>query len=208
MVKREPIYISTGKMKQDVIVADHTSIMKVTLWVHYADFMKGDKSYSLMDFVVREYNCRQYLSMPKDGATIAPIEDIGEVEQPDDDSDLELLGSQVSNAQIIGVPQLESYKSCLKCKARVEPLTVPHGRCSKGDCAMMQRYDLCTEQLSARLLVLPCTSASNNRFYKTLHAFGSVVQQLAGVGDGEVTVDDLLNAPPFKTIPYNDKNVD
>ena len=98
-------------------------------------------------------------------------------------------------------------KSCLKCKARVEPLTAPLGRCSKGDCAMMQRYDLCTEQLSAWLPVLHCTSASDNRFYKTVHAFGSVVQQLAGVGDGEVTVDDLLNTPPFKTISYNDKNV-
>ena len=162
----------------------------------------------LTDFVVREYNCRQYLSMPKDGATIAPIEDIGEVEQPDDglrhgacwQASIKCPDNWCATARVI--------KSCLKCKARVEPLTVPHGRCSKGDCAMMQRYDLCTEQLSARLLVLPCTSASNNRFYKTLHAFGSVVQQLAGVGDGEVTVDDLLNAPPFKTIPYNDKNVD
>jgi len=122
--KRKPIYVSTGKMKQDVIVADHTSTTKVNLWEDYVDFME-DKSYSLTDFVVREYNCRQYLSMPKEGATIAPIEDIGEVEQPDDDSDLELLGSQVSNAQIIGVPQLELYKSCLKCKARVEPLTAP-----------------------------------------------------------------------------------
>jgi len=118
-------------MKQDVIVADHTSTMKVTLWEDYVDFMEGDKSYSLTDFVVREYNCHQYLSMSKDGATIAPIEDIGEVEQPDDDSDLELLGSQVSNAQIICVPQLESYKLCLKCIARVEPLTVPLKRCSK-----------------------------------------------------------------------------
>ena len=83
--KREPIYVSTGKMKQDVIVADHTSTMKVNLWEDYVDFME-DKSYSLTDFVVREYNCRQYLSMPKEGATIAPIEDIGQVEQPDDDS--------------------------------------------------------------------------------------------------------------------------
>ena len=77
----------------------------------------------------------------------------------------------------------------------------PHGRCSKGDCAMMQRYDLCTEQLSAWLLVLHCTSASDNRFHKTVHASGSVVQRLAGVGDGEVTVDDLLNAPPDSRKP-------
>ena len=94
--------------------------------------------------------------------------------------------------------------SCLKCKARVEPLTVPLGRCSKGDCAMMQRYDLCSEQLSAWLLVLHHTSTSDNKF---LQAFGSIVQRLAGVEDGEVTVDDLLNTPPFNTISYNDKNV-
>jgi len=42
--KREPIYVSTGKMKQDVIVADHTSTMKVNLWEDYVDFME-DKSY-------------------------------------------------------------------------------------------------------------------------------------------------------------------
>ena len=83
--KREPIYVSTGKMKQDVIVADHTSTMKVNLWEDYVHFME-DKSYSLTDFLVRENNCHQYLSMPKEGATIAPIEDIGGVEQPDDDS--------------------------------------------------------------------------------------------------------------------------
>ena len=96
---------------------------------------------------------------------------------------------------------------CLKCKGRVEPLTVPLGRCSKGDCAMMQRYDLCSEQLSARLLVLHHTSTSDNKFYKSLQAFGSVVQRLAGVEYGEVTVDDLLNTPTFNTISYNDKNI-
>ena len=208
LVKREPIFVSTGKMKQDVIVADHTSTMKVTLWEDYVNVMEEDKSYSLTDFVVREYNYRQYLSMPKEGATVKPIEDIGEVDRPEDDSDYELVGSQISNAQIIGVPQLDSYKMCLKCKARVEALTVPLGRCSKGDCAMMQRYDLCSEQLSARLLVLHHSSTSDNKFYKSLQAFGSVVQRLAGVEDGEeVTVDDLLNTPPFKSISYNDKNV-
>lgn len=31
--------------------------------------------------------------------------------------------------QVVGVMQIDSYHSCLLCKARVEPCTPPHGRC-------------------------------------------------------------------------------
>ena len=207
LLKKTPIIVPGGKTKQDVIVGDHTSTTKVTLWEQYVDTMNEDECYSLRNFVVREFNYRKYLSMPREGATTVPIEDIGEVEQADSDSEFELVNSQISDVQIIGVPQLDTYKACLQCKARVEPLALPLGRCSKADCAMMQRYDLCTNQLSAKLLVLHSSTVSDNKFYKSLHAFGSVVEGLAGVTDGPIDADDLLSAPPFKTITYNEKNV-
>ena len=86
--------------------------------------------------------------------------DIGEVEQGDSDSEFEHVNSEISEVQIIGVLQLDTYKECLQCKARVEPLALPLGKCSKADCAMMQRYDLCTNQLSAKLLVLHNSTVS------------------------------------------------
>ena len=55
------------------------------------------------------------------------------------------------NPHAIAVPQLDSYKLCLVYKARVEPSNSPLGECSK--CSTMQQYDMCMDQLSARLMV-------------------------------------------------------
>ena len=50
----------------------------------------------------------------------------------------------------------------------------------------MKRYDLCTEQLSTKLLIMATTSP--NKYTYMLNAFGKVIQQLAGLlPDGEVT---------------------
>ena len=43
--------------------------------------------------------------------------------------------------------------------------------------------------------------------YKSLHAFGNTIGEIANVLDREVTATDLLAAAPFKTISYNDKNI-
>ena len=64
------------------------------------------------------------------GSEITQIDDIGEVEQPTSST-----VTEISNPEII---QLDTCKACLKCKAHVEPLTPPLGRCSKLGCAMMQ----------------------------------------------------------------------
>ena len=60
------------------------------------------------------------------------------------------MKSVIKNVTIIGVPHLDKYKACLQCKARVEAQTPPFGRCSKVDCMMMQRYNLCGEHTTAK----------------------------------------------------------
>ncbi len=60
----------------------------------------------------------------------------------------------ISNVQIVGVLLLDSYKACLQCKARVEPMTPPLGKCSSMDCVMIQRYDLCTQNTTAKLQLM------------------------------------------------------
>ena len=89
--------------------------------------------------------------MAKEGSEIIPIENIGAVaEQADRDDELWVI----NDITVAGVPYFDRYKSCLQCKARVEPHTGRLGKCSKTDCTMMQRFDLCPQHTTAKLILL------------------------------------------------------
>ena len=73
--------------------------------------------------MVRDYASDTFLSMGREGSKIQPISDIGDIKKdPDVPADAE---TSITDAAIIGVLQLDSYHSCLRCKARVEPSTPP-----------------------------------------------------------------------------------
>ena len=60
---------------------------------------------------MREYACKEYLSMVRDGCSMMVYEDIGDVKVSDDkDEDDE---STIFDATVVAVPQLDSYQSCL-----------------------------------------------------------------------------------------------
>ena len=157
--------------------------------------MDTSKCYTLEDFTVREYGGTKYLSIAKEGSKFYPIADIGNIktsQQSNDDQDQTIL-----NAVIIGVLQLDSYKSCLRCKARVESISDTLGRCSKADCAMLQRFDVCNQHSSAKLL---CMSDSNTY---SLYVYGSHVKELACVTtDKELTEETFLKAPKLSKITF------
>lgn len=132
------------------------------------------------------------------------IDNIGSVQQQLD-QDL-AKGYELSDAQIIGVPQLDTYKACLQCKARVEPQETPLGQCSKLDCLMLQRYDLCSDQISAKILFSYDSGAST----MSLHAFGQIVRDLAVTSTSTsdpVAKPDLLKSPQMSSVMYNQKGV-
>ena len=118
-----------GKEKQDVTVADESSVARVSVWEGNVNIMKHSQSYCLKDFMVREYQNTKYLTMAKDGSEIIPIEDIGGVAEKTEDNELYVI----KNVTVGGVPYFDTYKSCLQCKARVEPETEARGKCSKPD---------------------------------------------------------------------------
>ena len=122
-----------GKRKQEVIVGDGSRVGEGMLWEEHTDRLEEGKLLA-----------KRFLLMARDSCEVMEVADIGEVEVPNnsDDDDGEVGGS-LSNAQIIAVPQLDSYKSCLICKARVELSDPPLGQCSK--CLTSQRYNLCGE---------------------------------------------------------------
>ena len=74
--------------------------------------------------------------MPKpDLEIITPIEDIDNtVTPPETDEEY----TTIHHVQIIGISHLDTYKSCIQCKARVEPQTPPLAKCTNEDCLMIQ----------------------------------------------------------------------
>ena len=143
----EPLNVSGGKTKQDITVADSTSMSRLTLWQENVDTLTQNQSYHISNMVVREHQNQKYLSMACIGTTIEPIDDIGDV-VPLSDGSQQL---EITDATLIGVIQLHSYQACMKCKARVERVNPPIGNCSK--CSILQRIDKCAKQLSAKILI-------------------------------------------------------
>ena len=126
----------------------------------------------------------------------------------DDYSNDEQQLMQLTGAIVIGVPQLDSYKSCLHCKAHVEP-DAPEpgkpllGRCTK--CAMLQRFDACHDQLRVKLMVQQ--EINGHPLMKSLHCFGKIILDFIGVSKiSEVTREALLQSQPAN-INYNEKQV-
>ena len=107
---------------QELIIADSTTAKKCTIWEDVNTLQEG-LSYRLCNFMVREYNAKKVISKPRDGATIVEIEEIGAVIDDVETNGEELL----ENVQIVGVAQLLKYRSCMRCKARVEPCNAPFG---------------------------------------------------------------------------------
>ena len=84
----------------------------------------------------------------------------------------------------------------------VEPRTPPLGKCSKHDCEMLQRYDICSQHTSAELLFM-----EGKKMY-TLYAYGDSVKKLAGIDSDEiVTEETLLHIPKFSKVHFNANNV-
>ena len=154
------------KLKRDVLIADHTATAKVVLWEQQVDSLEKDKSYTLKNVHVKEFKSKKHLSIPKND-----LEDTVD-EIPADDEHTTLY-----NPQIIGVTDLDNYRSCLQCKARVEPQTPPLGKCTKEDCLMIQLFDLCQEQTTVRVML---RHVNNEGEYShiTCFAYGDLVYQL------------------------------
>ena len=115
MLETHTSHILTGsKKKQDVKVA---GTCQVVLREEITGLLEKDHSYTLNSFITST----KFLSMACEGSNILPIPDVGDVSNDDDSDNLEMITKVV----IVRVLQLDSYKSCLRCKARIESTTPP-----------------------------------------------------------------------------------
>ena len=134
----DPVTVSTGKQKQEITIADAISAATLTLWESDIGKLQLCDSYHLNKVIVRTFQSNRFLSFPSSGASMQPIPDIGEVKQDLPSSDDETIDS----AEVIAVPYLEKYRSCLKCKGKVDPADDKIlGTCTK--CGTMQHLSKC-----------------------------------------------------------------
>ena len=102
----------------------------------------------------------------------------------------------INNVTVAGVPYFDTYKSCLQCKARVKPHTERLGKCSKMDCMMMQRFDLCPQHIMAKLMLLYDKDGQQRTVFA--FAYGETVRQIAG--GNNVSVEGLTESGAFKSM--------
>ena len=139
--------------------------------------------------------------MAKEGSEIIPIGDMGAVAEQGDRDD-ELL--VINNVTVADVPYFDTYKSCLQCKARVEPHTECLGKCSNMDRMMMQRFDLSPQHIMTKLLLLYDEDGQQRTVFA--FAYGETVHQIAGGND--VSVEGLTESGVFKSmILLKDKDI-
>ena len=90
-----------GKSKQDVLVGDDSSRIRVAVWESHVNLMAKNKSYWLENFMVREFQGTKYLIMGKEGSNIVAIDDGGPINKRLEEED-ELW--VINNATVVGVP--------------------------------------------------------------------------------------------------------
>jgi len=152
------------------------------LWEADVRQMAEGKSYRLSNVVARSCQGSNYLSMPKEGASLAELPDIGDVAE----DDVGELCTTIVDAEVAGIISLGLYSACIACRSKVTAITNKLGQCMK--CNMLQK---CKKQLSAKLLIWHRSVSQ----FLTLQAFGTNVSDIAQSKD--VTAELLLEAPPF-----------
>ena len=160
------------------------------LWEENINCLNCLQSYKLENVLVKEYACEKYLTLPKSGAQISSIPDLQGVSHlPHDDINADKV---LIDATVVGVIHIDSHNVCFRCKARVEPLTPPSGRCSKPECNMLQCFDKCPMQVSAKLLF-----ATTDGKMQPIVVYGNTLSEI--LGDKQLS-EENLKIPQFSSV--------
>ena len=186
--------IPSGNMKQDVHVGDSTGTTRLTLWEEEIGSMDDNSSYQLKGVTVRQFKGKRFISTSKGISCILETDDIGSVDEQNDDNISDRTTSTVKNARIVGVLDMQTYSSCAKCGSKVLPDEDDDDLCECVKCKMMQCQEFTRKQLSIRIMVQSLTTQV------VLRAFGKTIMdilQTPNIDPAEVTKSMLLRAEPF-----------
>ena len=165
--------VPTGKQKQDVIIADSTGTIKLTLWGNEIGKLEANTSYQLLRMTICTYNGYKYVNFPKEGGSFTTIDDIGEVATNDNHLN---VSDNIQDAEICGVSGLFKYKSCLKCKSKAEVTSAKFARCTNPSCKMLQKVGMAKETFSA-IVAITAPSITD----KEVHIFEAELRKIVHI---------------------------
>ena len=110
----------------------------MTLWEEDIGSMEQGNSYKLQGVTVREFRGKHFLSTSKDISQILQADDIGSVNEEEDDENeiTDRNTSTIKNARIVGVLDMQTYSSCIKCASKVIADETDEDLCECVKCTM------------------------------------------------------------------------
>ena len=184
---KDPQQVATGKIKQDVVIADATAKCLLVLWESNINKLVNHKSYQLSRVVVRVFMGKHHLALPETGATVDEIDDVENLDVNADSSEEE--EESIMEATVIGVQAFDKSFSCMNCKNNLDPTNDSIGICSS--CNITQK--LMQVKLSAKIFI----QSTNNSAPISVRANTQIIQEIAQKKAALITTEDVLFAPKF-----------
>ena len=177
---------------QDVIIADSTNSVKLTLWEDFVGTMEKEQSYLIKNVKVRRFNGQRYLNTPaREGCMLQEVEPL---EGPLADVNIpQLLTTIDVEAEIIGVNNFLNSFTCCGCPSSF----TPEGdaivyNCKK--CGIANKLSKCQKTLSVRLL-LETASVPPRKVYVTVKNYQAIkLAQLAQIDPKTCSKKDFVTA--------------
>ena len=161
--------------KQEVLIRDTTSSVKVILWESYAETLTLNSTYLLKNLKVKISRNERYLNTAKD-VPFQFTETLPFTQQlVDVNAELASMVASTINGKIIGFQQINNSIGCISCKKKVIPNSDNKdlGKCE--DCNLIQIVSSCATQWFMRILVQSSTNPSEQR---RLTLFNKQVEEL------------------------------
>ncbi|CAH3037341.1 unnamed protein product, partial [Pocillopora meandrina] len=105
--------------RQEVILVDHTTSIKLILWQEHCNKLEDQKTYALQNLGLKESNGSRYLNTPKSEQFLFKeipsfTQDLAQVT-----TEIESLTQRKVSGKIIGVQHASKSLSCTSCKKKV-----------------------------------------------------------------------------------------
>ena len=182
-----PVAVHTreGKelQKQDCTFSDATKAIRVVLWNDDINKLVVGQSYQLNNVTLKLFDHVKVLSFST-SSSVKEIDDVGDVTEVAEE-DLPPPGLQI-RGEIVGIESFEQFRSCIKCKSKVEARSENIGQCTKCCCTV--KLAKCTESLAAKLIL-----QDKNGTNHTVVAFTDQVVKIVDSSSMDNIVEKLLS---------------
>ena len=144
--------------KQEGVLVDQTSSIKVILWESFVDKLEKGETYILHNLRLKESHGEKYVNTPKTGEFTYEVAD--KLEHLADTDDTELESVCTVTATIIGITSVTKSVFCVACKGKVEHKDVNFAVCNI--CKMKQKMSACRSNWFASILIQSEDDSSKN----------------------------------------------